>query len=163
MTEALRSAKTSGDLALETIPDVTLEMPKNRAHGDWATGVALGLARTLGMPPREVAAKIVSHLPVGGDSLIARAEIAGPGFINLTLRPDWLGDILRRIEPEGDGIRPVGQRGRAERHCRVRLHQPERPDHRGGGPQRRHRRHALLSADCDWASKSRASITSMMP
>ncbi len=95
--DALKTAKTNGDLALETLPDVTLEMPKNRAHGDWATGVALGLARTLGMPPREVAAKIVSHLPIGGDSLIAGAEIAGPGFINLTLRPDWLGDILQRI------------------------------------------------------------------
>ena len=101
ITEALKSAKNSGVLALETIPDVTLEMPKSRAHGDWATGVALGLARTLGMPPREVAQIIVGLLPVGGDSMIAKADIAGPGFINLTLRPDWLGDILRRVEAQG--------------------------------------------------------------
>ena len=102
IADALETAKNNGTLALETIPDVTLEMPKNRTHGDWATGVALGLARTLGMPPRDVAAKIVSHLPIGGNALIAKAEIAGPGFINLTLRPDWLGEILKRITTEGD-------------------------------------------------------------
>ncbi len=101
ISQALETAKTSGDLPLETIPVVTLEMPKQKAHGDWATSVALGLAKTLGMPPREVAAKIVSHLPVGDDALIAGAEIAGPGFINLRLRPSWLGDILTRIETEG--------------------------------------------------------------
>ena len=53
------------------------------------------------MNPRAVAEQIVGHLPVGGDSIIAAAEIAGPGFINLSLRPDWLGDILRRIEAAG--------------------------------------------------------------
>ena len=99
--QALEAAKADGELALETVPDVTLEMPKQKAHGDWATGVALGLARTLGMPPRDVAARIVSHLPIGDDALIAGAEIAGPGFINLRLRPDWLGDILKRVEAQG--------------------------------------------------------------
>ena len=99
--QALEAAKASGELSLETLPVVTLEMPKQKSHGDWATSVALGLARTLGMNPRDVAGKIVSHLPIGGDAVIAAAEIAGPGFINLTLRPDWLGDILRRIEAAG--------------------------------------------------------------
>ena len=99
--EALKIAKSNGTFALETLPEVTLEMPKSKAHGDWATGVALGLARTLGMPSRDVAATIVSLLPIGGDSLIAKADIAGPGFINLTLRSDWLADILRRIEAQG--------------------------------------------------------------
>ena len=99
--EALKIAKSNGTFALETLPEVTLEMPKSKAHGDWATGVALGLARTLGMPPRDVAATIVSLLPIGGNSLIAKADIAGPGFINLTLRSDWLADILRRIEAQG--------------------------------------------------------------
>jgi len=98
ITQALGAAKAGGELALDTLPAVTLEMPKQKSHGDWATSVALGLARTLGMNPRVVAGKIVSHLPIGGDAVIAAAEIAGPGFINLTLRPDWLADILRRIE-----------------------------------------------------------------
>ncbi len=101
ITQALGAAKAGGELALDTLPAVTLEMPKQKSHGDWATSVALGLARTLGMNPRDVAGKIVSHLPIGGDAVIAAAEIAGPGFINLTLRPNWLADILRRIEAAG--------------------------------------------------------------
>lgn len=101
IVQALEAAKADGELALDALPAVTLEMPKQKSHGDWATSVALGLARTLGMPPRDVAGKIVGRLPIGGDSLIAAAEIAGPGFINLTLRPDWLADILRRIEAAG--------------------------------------------------------------
>ncbi len=101
ITQALEAAKANEELAWDTLPAVTLEMPKQKSHGDWATSVALGLARTLGANPRDVAGKIVSHLPIGGDSIIAGAEIAGPGFINLTLRPDWLADILRRIEAAG--------------------------------------------------------------
>lgn len=102
VTAALDEARSAGDLALETLPPVTLEMPRSREHGDWATSVALGLASAARMKPREVAEKIVARLPVGGASPIARAEIAGPGFINLTLHPGWLGDILKRIEAEGD-------------------------------------------------------------
>ena len=99
---ALDRAKTSGDLPLDTIPPITLEMPKNRAHGDWATNIALALAPALKKSPRDVANAIVGLLPIGGDSPIAKAEIAGPGFINLTLRVGWLGDILARIEREGE-------------------------------------------------------------
>ncbi len=99
---ALDNARASGALPLETIPAVGLEMPKNRAHGDWATNIALVLAPQLRLPPREVAMKIVGLLPVGGGSVIAQADVAGPGFINFTLRPDWLADILARVEREGD-------------------------------------------------------------
>lgn len=102
ISAALEDAKSVGDLPLEAIPPINLEMPRNRAHGDWATNIALILAPLLGMPPRDVAARVVSLLPIGGASPIARAEIAGPGFINLTLRPDWLAEILTRIEGEGD-------------------------------------------------------------
>ncbi|HWH38993.1 MAG TPA: arginine--tRNA ligase [Usitatibacter sp.] len=62
---------------------VDLERPKNPEHGDFATNVALQLAKRVGAKPRDVAAAIVAAL--GEDPGIARAEIAGPGFINLTL------------------------------------------------------------------------------
>lgn len=100
LAAALEKAKASGDLPLDAIPTPTLEMPKSKAHGDWATSVALALAGPLQLAPREVAARIVRHLTLG--ELIADAQIAGPGFINLTLQPDWLGAILRRIETEGE-------------------------------------------------------------
>lgn len=102
ITAALEHAKASGEMPLETVPAVGLEMPKNRAFGDWATSVALVLAPQLKRSPRDVAAQIVGLLPIGGDSIIAKADIAGPGFINLTLRPDWLHDILKRVAQEGD-------------------------------------------------------------
>jgi len=62
---------------------VDLERPKNPEHGDFATNVALQLAKRVGAKPRDVAAAIVAAL--GEAPGIARAEIAGPGFINLTL------------------------------------------------------------------------------
>jgi len=60
-----------------------LERPKNAEHGDFATNVALQLAKRVGMNPRDVAAAIVAALPANAE--IARADIAGPGFINFTL------------------------------------------------------------------------------
>ena len=101
ITAALEDAKAAGDLPVEALPAVTLEMPKNKEHGDWATSVALSLAAAAKRKPRDIAEVIVARLPLGDGSPIARADIAGPGFINLTLRPDWLGDILKRIEDEG--------------------------------------------------------------
>ena len=75
---------------------VELDRPKNREHGDFATNVALQLARQLGRKPREVAAAIVAALPAS--DAVARCEIAGPGFINFTLaagsRFAVIGEIL---------------------------------------------------------------------
>jgi len=99
---ALDKAQQNGDLPRAELPNVNLEMSKNRAHGDWATNIALVLAPTLKKSPRDVAQTIVALLPTDGDSPIAKAEVAGPGFINLTLRPSWLGDILVRIAREGE-------------------------------------------------------------
>jgi arginyl-tRNA synthetase len=78
LAAAVRAAyPQAGDVAVE------LERPKNTEHGDFATNVALQLARRVGSKPRDVAQAIVAAL--GGIALIERAEVAGPGFINLTL------------------------------------------------------------------------------
>jgi arginyl-tRNA synthetase len=78
LAAAVRAAyPQAGDVAVE------LERPKNPEHGDFATNVALQLARKVGSKPREVAESIVAAL--GGIAFIERAEVAGPGFINLTL------------------------------------------------------------------------------
>jgi arginyl-tRNA synthetase len=65
---------------------VELDRPRSREHGDFATNVALQLARHVGRKPREVAEAIVKALPASGE--IARCEVAGPGFINFTLAAD---------------------------------------------------------------------------
>ena len=74
---------------------VDLERPKNPAHGDFATNVALQLAKRVGRKPREAAEAIVAAL--GRASEVSRAEIAGPGFINLTLSSDSRFAIVPRI------------------------------------------------------------------
>lgn len=111
---ALQSAKANGDLPLEAIPAVTLDLTKNRAHGDWATNIALILAPSLRMSPQTVAELIVRHISTS-DGLIANAQIAGPGFINLTLHPRWLSEILVAVEEAGVAF------GRSSEHSGKRI------------------------------------------
>ncbi len=81
--QALTAAVEAGDLSLEEIPQPTLERPREEGHGDWACTIAMRLAKAAHMNPRAIAQAIVDHLPE--NNLIASFEIAGPGFINLTL------------------------------------------------------------------------------
>ena len=79
--------------------DVELELARpEEQFGDFATNVALQLAKKLAQNPREVAQKIVSELP--NDSIIAKAEIAGPGFINITLTDHALSKIADESVPQ---------------------------------------------------------------
>jgi arginyl-tRNA synthetase len=82
---------------------VILDRPKSREHGDFATNVALQLARHVGRKPREVAEAIVKALPASGE--ITRAEVAGPGFVNFTLasgaRFAVVAEILKAAEAFG--------------------------------------------------------------
>src|SRR5216683_8088511 len=74
-------------------------------HGDYQANCAMALAKELGRPPREIAADVVRRL-TGGDWL-EHAEIAGPGFINLRLRPDWLAkQIQNQARDDRLGIDP---------------------------------------------------------
>ena len=71
----------------------TVEPPRDAAHGDMATNVAMVLAKDAGKKPRDLADAYAAKLRA--DDLVAKVEIAGPGFINLTLKPAaWL-DALR--------------------------------------------------------------------
>lgn len=82
--EALHASVSDGSLALDTIPEPSLERPREETHGDWACTVAMRLAKQAHMNPRQIAEIILDHLPA--NELIATAEIAGPGFINFTLK-----------------------------------------------------------------------------
>src|ERR1700691_6512462 len=76
----------SGDLPAGTDQSrVTIEPPRDPTHGDMATNAAMVLAKDAGKKPRELAEAIAEKL--AGDDLIAQVDIAGPGFINLTLKP----------------------------------------------------------------------------
>jgi arginyl-tRNA synthetase len=78
---------------------IVVEPPREAAHGDMATNAAMVLAKDAGKKPRELAEAIAKKLRA--DDLVAKAEVAGPGFINLTLKPwAWVG-ALRAILSEG--------------------------------------------------------------
>jgi len=79
---------------------VALERPKNRDHGDWATSIAMKLAKKIGANPRDMASELVDALSaIDG---IASVEIAGPGFLNITLDAAAAGEIARTVLTEGD-------------------------------------------------------------
>jgi arginyl-tRNA synthetase len=99
VTEAVAGA--AGDLGIDAAPGVVeIDRPRAKEHGDYATNVALALARPAKRSPREVAEAVVRHLPPS--DLVAKVEVAGPGFINFFVTPDWLYDVLREVRAAGD-------------------------------------------------------------
>ncbi len=100
---AVKSHALTGEAAANLAPDrVPLERPKNREHGDYASSIALSLAKSEGKSPRDVAKIITDALE--GHSAIAKLEIAGPGFINFTLNKSSQGAIVNRILTEADNF-----------------------------------------------------------
>lgn len=97
MKEGLLSADVSQSNALATI---TLERPKNRDHGDYATSIALALAKVANKSPRDIAEIIKNGL--SGNSAIEKVEIAGPGFINVTLAKSSQGAVVAKILADGE-------------------------------------------------------------
>ncbi len=96
---ALRLAQQRGMLKVEQMPVINLEAPKRPEWGDVSCTVAMSLSAAERKPPFEIAQIIIDHIQ-NRDALFARAEIARPGFLNLTVRPDlWL-EVLRHIETQ---------------------------------------------------------------
>jgi arginyl-tRNA synthetase len=99
---AVRDAVGAGELALDegAVPtEVTVERPKVREHGDYATNVALQLAKSAGRPPREVAEVIAKHL--GAADGVASVEVAGPGFLNIRVETASQGELAALVLREG--------------------------------------------------------------
>ena len=96
--------------------DVAWEVPRDPSHGDYATNVAMLLAKTHRRPPRQVAESILANLP--GVAEIERAEVAGPGFLNVFLAPAYCRAGLARLLAAGErfGTHPdgLGQRAMVE-------------------------------------------------
>lgn len=97
---AIQAAINAGELPLSEIPDPGIERPRDAAHGDWATTVALRSAKLAGMQPRAIAEAVAARISEHPD--VAAVEIAGPGFINLRLSATALQRILREAR-QADG------------------------------------------------------------
>ena len=101
-----RGSENSGESAADAAPalsaaDVVLERPKNREHGDWASNIAMKLAKPLGVNPRELATEIAAA--AAGIDGIASADVAGPGFINFRIDAAAAGVLAQRIVEAGSG------------------------------------------------------------
>ncbi|MET0975788.1 MAG: arginine--tRNA ligase [Leifsonia sp.] len=98
LLERRRAAGESVEITLD-LADVTLERPKNRDHGDWASNIAMKLAKRIGMNPREFATELAQSISdVPG---IASVEVAGPGFINIRLDAAAAGALAKTIVDSG--------------------------------------------------------------
>ena len=93
---ALNAAIRAAGFATPEAP-LTLDVPKQRAHGDFASNAALVLAKTVGAPPRTVAAAIQTQLEAAAPQHLRAVEIAGPGFLNFHLAPSWLHAVLTEV------------------------------------------------------------------
>ncbi len=102
LRQALEEAVNAGDLPLEEIPAPTLEKPREESHGDWACTIAMRLAKEAHMNPRAIAERIVSHIPE--NNLIDTCEIAGPGFINLSLTPASFQRVVAKVRNEQENF-----------------------------------------------------------
>ncbi len=97
--EALTGLCRDNDIETN-FPEIILERPKRQGQGDWATNVALQMARNFNLPPRELARMLVERLPE--NEHIQKVEIAGPGFINFFLTNRWIRDIVGDILSSND-------------------------------------------------------------
>jgi len=97
---ALEHCRAAGDLVFETLPSLVIETPADPLHGDFATNVAMQLARTERKAPRAVAAVIAEQLAKSSE-IFNRIDIAGPGFINFYLQPSFWQQQIPAVLLEG--------------------------------------------------------------
>ena len=95
LRQAVARAEEEGIFAAGALPEITIEHPQNVAHGDFASNLPLRLARTMGMSPLEVAEKIVEKMSLPPE--VDRASVAPPGFLNFTLKNEWLTSQVETI------------------------------------------------------------------
>ncbi|UFS60036.1 arginine--tRNA ligase [Subtercola endophyticus] len=98
--DARRVGEADAAAVTISVVDVQLERPRNRDHGDWTTNIAMKLAKSLGTNPRAFAAEIVPEIEALDG--VAKVDVAGPGFINITLETAAAGEIVRTILNAGD-------------------------------------------------------------
>src|SRR4030066_1443106 len=88
LQQAVLKAQQEGALAAAALPEVLIEHPQNPEHGDFASGFPLRMARAMRMSPLAIAEKVCEHIVPPPQ--VDKVWIAPPGFINFTLREDWL-------------------------------------------------------------------------
>lgn len=98
LQQAVEQLRQQGVLPQEPQPPIKIERTKDASHGDFASNIALVLAKPAGMPPRQLAEKIVAAIPAS--PAVEKIDIAGPGFINIFQASDVLTSALKRMRDE---------------------------------------------------------------
>lgn len=102
LKQEIKDAVLKANLAAEEqIPDVILEIPKDKSHGDYSTNMAMQLARVAKKAPRQIAEALIEHFDSSKAS-IKKIEIAGPGFINFHMDNSYLTNLIPTILEAGD-------------------------------------------------------------
>ncbi len=114
LTEGIKAALATA--GLPEPDDCQWEVPRQAEHGDYATNVAMVLARAAKRAPKQIAADVARHFPPMDE--VERVEVAGPGFVNVFLAPAWcaraLGQVLGAADAWGRGESHAGRRIRLE-------------------------------------------------
>ncbi|WP_299256448.1 arginine--tRNA ligase [uncultured Kushneria sp.] len=100
LNTALEALKAEGALPVGTQPDIRVDAARDRAHGDYASNLAMMLAKPAGMKPRDLAERLIAAMPTS--DAISSVEIAGPGFINFFVNTSAAGEVLFDILDAGD-------------------------------------------------------------
>ena len=101
ISSALDHAKKNGDLELSVMSEIVVEKPKEEKFGDFSTSLAMGLAKSERKKPYEIAEILSRHLQCNEDN-IASVKIAGPGFLNLTMKPSFFLKRLLKVAEQAD-------------------------------------------------------------
>ena len=113
------------------LPDsVVIERPKNRDHGDWATNVAMQLSARFGLKPREFAELLATELLQV--VAVSKVDIAGPGFINITVSAEAAGELAKSIVEAGDQFGKSAQLAGVKMNLEFVSANPTGPIHIGG-------------------------------
>ena len=100
ITASVETARTAGQLTFDTLPAFDVEAPRQAGHGDLATNLALILAKQAKLPPRKVAEAIIKNL-AAPSGMLAKVEIAGPGFINFFIADAFWYQVITEIHRLG--------------------------------------------------------------
>jgi arginyl-tRNA synthetase len=95
LSQSLRTLQANGSLPAELAATIQVERTRDPAHGDWASNLAMTLAKPARKKPRDIAQALIDALPAS--PAVVKTEIAGPGFINFFLTPDSRFESVRRI------------------------------------------------------------------
>ena len=101
VTTAIKNNIADGTFIEAEIPAFKTEIPADRKNGDYSANAAFMLSKALRMPPRKIAEGILEKIDLNG-TYFEKCEVAGPGFINFFLKPEFYADILLDIDASGD-------------------------------------------------------------